>query len=175
MGSVLLIKTIKPKKRLDREHFRKTFYNAMRRIGTQVKKDFGKTTATWEHEVEFKESVSIGGPGPVLMVWTDDLIYRYVDQGTKPHEIWAGIYTGKSDKKALAFGSKFKAKTTPRVLGSGPGFSGGDVIFRPFVNHPGTEAREFSEMIQKSWEPKFKREMEATLRTAVKTSGYEVK
>ena len=175
MGSVLLMKVIKPKKAIDREHFRKSFYNSMRRVATQVRKDFGKTTATWEHKVEFKESVSIAGPGPILQVWTDDLIYKFVDQGTKPHEIWAGIYTGKSNKKVLAFGSQFKAKTQPRVLGSGPGARGGDMIFRPFVQHPGTEAREFSEMIQKDWKPRFKREMEATLRDAVKTSGYEVK
>ena len=175
MGSVLLLKVIRPKKRLDKDHFRREFYNAMKRCATQVKRDYKKTTQSWSHQPEFKESVSIAGPGPILQVWTEDLIYKFVDEGTKPHEIWAGIYTGKSDKKVLAFGSKFTPKTQPRVLGSGPGFSGGDVLFRPFVEHPGTKAREFSEMIQKDWEPRFKREMEATLREAVKTSGYEVK
>jgi len=174
MGSVLLIKAIKPKKSINRARFRQGFYNSMRRVATQVRKDYARTTRTWEHKVEFHEAVSISGPGPLLHVWTDDDIYRYVDEGTRPHEIWAGIYTGKSEAKVLAFPGTFRPKTQPGVLGSSSGSRGGPMIFRPYVQHPGSKGRGFSALIEKKWRPRFKREMEDTLRQLVKESGMEV-
>lgn len=168
---MIVMKSIKPQRMKDKA-FRFGMLNAMRRAGTAVRKDFKKTTATWEHKVVFEQSVSLAGPGPVLMVWTEDQIYKWVNDGTRPHEIWAGIYTGKSDKRALAFPSQSTPKTQPRLLGSGPGGSGGELLFRPYVNHPGTEAREFDEIIQAMWETKFKRQMEQAMSEAARKSGH---
>ena len=108
-----------------------------------------ETTENWEHKVVFRakrmdfpeKSVQ---PGVAVRVWTDDEIWRYVDEGTKPHEI--------RPKKAggvLAFPSMFKAKTQPQSLKSGAGASGGPVVVTQAVQHPGTKARNFSAMLQR--------------------------
>jgi hypothetical protein len=175
---MIVAKAIKPK-RLKDDAMRLTLLNRMRRVGTAIRKDFAETTKTWDHEVVFEQLISLTGPGPVVIVDTDDQIYHWVNDGTGEHgphhqsyEIWAGAYTGKSDKKSLAFPSMSVPKTTPNVIGSGPGSSGGDTVFRPFVVHPGIEPRNFDKIIQKKWEPKFKSEMEDAMRQAVKASGH---
>ena len=167
----ILIKEIKPS-RLKVDAMRLELLNEMRKVATQVKKDYEKTTKTWKHKPKFDVNISLKPPGPVLIVETDDEIYRYVDKGTKPHLIFAGIYTGKSDKKVLAFGSKFGAKTKPGVIGSSAGSSGGKTVLRPYVQHPGTKPRKFEEAITKIWTPKYKRQMEKAMGKAAKASGH---
>ena len=168
---MIVLKAIRPR-RLRDDALRLALLNEMRKVATEIKKDFAKTTATWAHRVQFTVLVSLTGPGPVVLVGTDDRVYRYVDEGTRPHLIFAGIYTGKSKKKALAFRGAFRAKTTPRVIGSGAGFKGGALVLRPYVQHPGTEARQFDVTIQGSWEPRFKRRMEAAMVQAAAKSGH---
>jgi hypothetical protein len=150
--------------------------NAMRLAATQIKKDFRKTTETWKHQPKFEDEISLTGPGPILTVFTEDEIYGYVSGGTRPHEIWAGIYTGKSDKKQLSFvwGGKgsYKAKTKPGVIGSSKGGATGSLTHRAYVQHPGTEARKFEETIQKKRQKWFKREMEKAMKVAAQKSGY---
>ncbi len=167
----ILIKEIKPSK-LRVDALRLELLNEMRKVGTDVKKDYEKTTRTWKHKPKFEVSVSLKPPGPTLIVETDDEIYGYVDKGTKPHLIFAGIYTGKSSKKALAFPSKFSPKTKPGVIGSSSGSSGGPTVFRPYVQHPGSKPRGFEEAIGKIWTPKYKRWMEAAMRKAARASGH---
>lgn len=168
---MIVWKDIKPQ-RLKDKRIRMVFLNAMRKEGTQIKHDFQRTTKTWEHKPKFEVEVSLSGPGPVVMVGTDDKIYGYVNEGTKPHLIMAGIYTGKSKKKVLAFPEGYTAKTVPGVLDAKDGGPHGDVILRPYVHHPGTEARRFDEEIQKLWEKRFKRDMEEVLGEVAKESGH---
>ena len=167
----ILVKEIKPSK-LKVDAMRLELLNEMRKVGTAVKKDYEKTTKTWKHKPKFEVDVSLKQPGPMLMVWTDDEIYGYVDKGTKPHLIFAGIYTGKSNKKALKFPSKFKPKTKAGVIGSTAGSSGGDKIVRAYVQHPGTKPRGFEEAIEKLWKTKYKRRMEGAMRKAARASGH---
>jgi hypothetical protein len=167
----LLIKQIKPG-RLKVDAMRLELLNEMRKAGTAIRKDFEKTTKTWEHKPKFTQEISLTGPGPTILVGTDDEIYGYVSRGTKPHPIFAGYYTGKSDKKVLAFGSKFKAKTRPGVIGSSSGGSSGKMVFTPFVQHPGTKPRKFEEAIEKKWRKQFKRRMEQAMARAAKASGH---
>lgn len=167
---MILTKTIKPS-RLKEDALRLELLNAIRDVGRKVKKDFEATVKTWEHKPEFEMLISLIG-GPTVLVATDDEIYRYVDEGTKPHPIFAGVYTGKSDKKVLAFPSIFKPKTTPNVIGSGPGFKGGDTVLRPYVNHPGTKPRNFSKIIKKKWDKPYKRRMEQAMKDVARKSGH---
>lgn len=169
--SALVYKVIKPS-RLRVDAMRLQMLNDMRAVGTKIKADYEKTTATWEHKVKFEQQISLSG-GPQVEVYTTDEIYGYVDQGTKPHDIWAGYYTGKSNKKVLAFSSQSTPKTIPGVIGSSAGSAGSVDTFRPYVaNHPGTKARNFSKEIEKIWQPRFKREMEATMSRVAKVSGH---
>jgi len=167
----LVIKEIKPS-RLRDDKLRLTLLNEMRKVGTEMKQDFEKTTATWEHKPKFTVDVSLTQPGPQLMVGTDDEIYGYVSKGTKPHAIFAGIYTGKSNKRALAFPSKSSPKTRPGVIGSTSGSRGGKTVVRPYVQHPGTKPRKFEEAIAKLWKKRFKDRMEAAMKKVARESGH---
>jgi hypothetical protein len=95
----------------------------MREAAEAVKADFEKTTSGWKHQPEF----SIDGDGMNFTISTDDEIYGYVDKGTRPHIIVA------KNARVLRFET------------------GGDIVFTPRVNHPGTKARLFTEQIAKSW------------------------
>jgi len=167
----IVIKQIKPAA-LKQDAMRLELLNAMRKAGTQIKKDFEATTRTWEHKPKFEVVISLTGPGPVVLVDTDDEIYGYVSKGTKPHEIWAGIYTGKSNKKTLAFPARSTSKTKPGFIGSFGGSRSSQTVVRPYVNHPGTKARNFDETIQKRRQTWFKGEMEKAMAKAAKASGY---
>ena len=171
--ATIVFKLIKPPKLKDGV-FRLEMLNAMRKSGTVIKGDFEKTTATWKRKPKFEVDISLTGPGPIVLVDTNDEIYNYVNSGTKPHPIFAGIYTGKSNKKALAFPSRFTAKTKPGYIGSMRGSSGGKTVVVPYVNHPGTKARSFDKVIQKRRQKWFKKEMEAAMKEAAKKSGYGV-
>lgn len=111
--------------------------------GRDVKKDFERTTANWETPVDFRVTAERDG----VTISTESEIYGYVDDGTKPHDI------APKHAKRLRFSvGGFQPKTNPRVIGSGQGRSGAVTVFRRIVHHPGTEAREFSKILQDKWQ-----------------------
>lgn len=176
---MIVAKSIKPA-RLREKAMRLELLNAMRKAGTGIKKDLLKPTATWKHKPKFEVLVSLTGPGPVVLVATDDDIYRWIDEGTglygpkkKPYEIWAGYYTGKSDKKVLVFPSAFTPKTTQGSLKAGAGSSGGSLVHTPYVTHKGIKPRDFDGQVSEIWDKgkKFKRLMEKAMRRAAQVSG----
>lgn len=183
---MILAKAIKPA-RLREKAMLAALNVGLVKAGATVKKDFQGTTSTWTHKPKFEVVITRRPHGPELFVGTDDEIYRYVDLGTGiygpnkakygaqgGYEIWAGFYTGKSDKKFLAFPSAFTPKTTPGSLKSGPGASGPVDTFRAMVVHPGIKPRRFSEIIAEKRTPWFKRQMEAAMRQAAKVSGNPI-
>jgi hypothetical protein len=103
--------------------------------------DFEVTTQTWEHKPDF---VTNATPGK-RQVYTTDKIYKYVNDGTKPH-----IITAKNAKQ-LVFGVPYGAKTTVQVIGSGQGSKGRTIVRKKSVQHPGNEAREFTVVIAEKW------------------------
>lgn len=168
---MVLWKQVKPSKmRIDA--FRLEFLSALKKAGREVVKDFEKTVATWNKKPAFLVAVSLTGPGPILEVYTEDEIYKYVSRGTKPHLIWAGYYTGKSDHKVLAFPSSSTPKTRPGFIGSGAGSRSKSTTYRPYVQHKGIKARKFEEAIAKGRMSWFKKEMEAAMRRAAQKSGH---
>jgi hypothetical protein len=178
VASAVVVKEIRPERFKDKA-FKDAILKAAKAYAKELQKDFEKTTATWETEVEFEQEVDYKPNGPTVLVGTDNEIYGYVNNGTKRHPIFAGIYTGKSNKKVLAFqwGGKgsYKPKTKPRVIGSGPSSISGAQPWRlPYVDHPGFEGRHFDEEIQKQHEPKFKRAMEKAMSDARKASGHAI-
>lgn len=176
-----LVKVIKPAKFKDAE-FQRVLRNAMRRAGTQVVKDFEKTTRTWKTKPKFSlrtHATSLRESASIEIVW-DDPIYTYVNDGTVDQGdkggpgilIWAGYYTGKSDKKVLAFNVPSTPKTRPGSINSGPGATGDTKVVRPYVVHHGIKGRHFDRLIKKGRETWFKREMEAAMREAALASGH---
>lgn len=130
--------------------------------------EFMLSTATWKHNVKFEKIIQVGPDSVQILVDTDDEIYRYVNEGTRAHEIWA--------KKApvLAFPSIFTPKSQPGRQASGSGGSGGETVFTPYVHHPGTKARRFDKTIMKTFTPKYKRRMEKAMTEAAKASGHSM-
>ena len=178
-SAALVIKEIKPARFKDKA-FKAALAKAAKKAGKDIKKDFEATTKTWKHKVKFTV-VSALDPNIEVLVGTDDEIYGYVNSGTglwgpkhSKYPIFAGIYTGKSNKKALAFPASYKAKTRPRVIGSTGGGSSGPIVIRPYVEHPGIKPREFDKVIQKKWVSPFKRRMERAMRDAAKASGHSM-
>jgi hypothetical protein len=136
------LKVIKPKgKAIDAERIIAGVRKAMDEAKEGAIKDFQSTTSTWNHKVAFTATATRDG----YDVGTSDEIYGYVDQGTRPH-----VIVGHGGP--LVFQSGYKAKTSPRVIGSSGGGATGAVVFTRMVQHPGTAAREFTETILAKWQ-----------------------
>ena len=157
---MIVWKTIKPSK-LKQKEFRLAALNRMRKVGVKVRADFEKTTATWEHDVDFDQAISLSQKdgGPTLLVDTGDKIYKFVSGGTKV--------------RYATMTPDFVPKTVPRVIGSGPG-AGGVAFVNKQRPRPGIKAREFNAVIADKWRAPFKREMEAALRDARKKCGHAI-
>ena len=170
MPAAVQIKVIKPQRFKD-EAFKRAMEAAAKEAAKAMEADFDKTVATWDNKPDFEKIVSVD-PNVEILVGTDDEIYGYVNDGTRPHPIFP------VRAKALSFqwGGKgsYKAKTKPRVIGSTPGGPSGPRVSRPYVQHPGTKARKFDETIEKKWRAPFKRRMEKAMSDAAKASGHAI-
>ena len=87
MPSAVVVKEIRPERFKDTE-FKKAILRAAEAYSKELLKDFEATTATWEHNVEFERIVDYEPRGPEVFVGTDDEIYGYVNNGTRPHPIF---------------------------------------------------------------------------------------
>lgn len=166
MASVLQFKQIKPK-RFQGSKAVNILLGATRKAGNDIRKDFEETTKTWTNKPEFQVVYAVRPNGPEVLVGTDNEIYRYVNEGTKPHPIFP------VRAKALRFQAGYVAKTVPGQLFSRAGGSFGNVVFRPYVMHPGTEARNFDDIIQKAWKSKFKTRIEQAMREAAEATDHK--
>lgn len=165
MTSVIQFKQIKPG-RFQGSAAVNILTGATRKAGNDIRKDFELTTETWSKKPKFEVVYQVKPNGPEVLVGTDNEIYRYVNEGTKPHPIFP------VRAKALRFQSGYTAKTVPGQLYSRAGGAFGETVFRGYVMHPGTEARKFDEIIQKTWRSKFKSRMEEAMRQAAKATGH---
>jgi hypothetical protein len=119
--------------------------NALTGAALDVKVDLQVTTRTWSEKN--KPTFKITKKRLGRTIYTYSKIYSYVDEGTPPHTIKA-----KTPGKPLAFRVPYKAKTAPRVIASKTGGVGAEWKSAYEVEHPGTEAREFTDTIQEKWE-----------------------
>lgn len=115
--------------------------DTLRDLGKEAKADFNRITRTWEHRVSVE--VLMDPRNLDLIVGTDDKIFGMLEKGTRPHAIFP------KRAKALRFMSGFTPKTTPNSIFSGQGRSFGSVVFRPFVQHPGTKPRNWMNVIDR--------------------------
>lgn len=140
--------------------------DGMRKIAKDIVADFEKTTASWKHKPKFDVKVSLRGRTPTLEVSTMDEVYRWTDEGTSPHVIVP------VKAKVLVFPSRFSPKTSPGVLGSGPGLVGGPNIYAHVVLHPGTQPRKFSEKITAKWRGEFGKRMKVVMKDVAEATGH---
>lgn len=137
------MKAIKPKaSAVEYTRVVKIVQQTMEEVKDNVLVDFKQTTSTWQHDVPFTASRTADG----FTVGTDDAIYGYVDQGTKPHIIEAKA------GKMLAFSTGGSPKSRVRSIIASRGSKGSKRVFARRVRHPGTKARGFSSAIQEKWQ-----------------------
>lgn len=122
--------------------------NGLTAAAKATKIDFDVTTQTWRKRPDF----TIKDQPSERIIATDNEIYGYVNDGTRPHIIVA------KNGKSLAFkwGGKgsYSPKTAVRVIGSGASSQSGSIIRPRAIHHPGTDAREFDQVIADKWEDK---------------------
>lgn len=172
----VVFKAIKPS-RFDDKKFKEDMRHAVEREGRKILKDYENIVKTWKHKPEFKVSTSVTAKtgGVLLEVWTDSkteegLIFKFVDEGTKPHEI-----RPKGPGYPLRFASAFQPKTKPRTLSSSAGKTGPRDTRAWVVQHPGTEAREYTDEIEKKWQKPFAKDMQDAMNKAAKESPHSIK
>lgn len=163
MAEVFQVKLIKAKK-LNVDAFADEIKKALKAEGQDVVGEYEKTTGTWKKKPEFEVLIDTSGGEAAVLVGTDNEIYNYVDQGTRPHIIRP------VRARALRFKSGYKAKTTPGKIGSQSGGSFGDTVYAQQVRHPGSKAREFSQVIQKRRKKPFTRRMVKAMQKAGKNA-----
>lgn len=162
------IEAIRPRKSplIDTKAFTRELSKAVDKTANDMRGDFEKTTRTWDTDVKFyvrPKGGQIGRRDMVITVYTNNQIYQYVDEGTKPHII--------RPKKAstLRFLSNHKAKTRPGFIGSSQGGSSGESVFSKEVMHPGTRPRNFAAIIAKRHAPRFKKNVDAAMARAARS------
>jgi|SRR5690606_7855492 len=166
---MIVIRPVKPKL-LDRFRLFSIMRSMMDEVAREIHEDFKKTVETWDRKPEFtvKRSVSVFGPKMVIEVSTDDLVYRWIAEGTRAHEIVADEYP------VLVFRSEYASKTVPEEIGSWPSAEYGDLIITESVYHPGIEPRDFEQTIREKWEPILRFRLEHALRAGARRSGYGI-
>lgn len=153
------MKLIIPKKLIaDPAKMARALTNAMNGVAKDVKIDFAVTTQTWRHRADF----AISSPATYTRrVATDDEIYGYVNDGTRPHIIQAkpgGI---------LEFWTPFTSKTLPNQIMSRAGRVGNTINRARLVQHPGTTARKFDVAIKQKWDKQFGQIMQRAIDSEV--------
>lgn len=106
------------------------------------KDQYEKTTEEWDTKPDFQvKRASRTGQTIMGSVTTDNEVFIYVDQGTRPHIITA------RRAPMLAFQTGYKAKTVPKQFRSRAGGKFGPWARKYSVRHPGTEARGWTEIL----------------------------
>jgi len=169
----MLLKNIRSKKSkaqlLDLNNIaRKAIEQALKdKIAPVLIKSHNLVVADWKNKPEFDTRIAVRPDKISMTVFPSGPnagIYEIVDQGSPPHVIRP------VKAKLLVFRTGYKSKTLakPARTVSGGGKATGDVVRAKLVHHPGSEAREFSEVIAKDIQPQFKTLIDNTFRTVSK-------
>lgn len=127
---------------------------AARRLAQNAMSDLESITATWDHKVDFELRYKLAPSKDIeeFVIYNDDLIFKFVDEGTKPHDIPMQNITPEFDenghiklRKRLKFTKNSSPKTNRGDFFSSPGYPGDEYVFAQIVHHPGAEPRHFSE------------------------------
>ena len=134
---------IKPPKLPTGEEYLKAIQAAVYKSAGLTLKDLQSTVSSWSNKPKFDVTITKTGNDYSVTAGTDDVIYGYVNNGTKPHDIKP------RRSKYLRFSSGYVAKTRVGIIGSIPGGAFGSDMFSKGVFHPGFPGRKFVDAIQK--------------------------
>jgi len=138
-----------------------------RRVKPTLVKSHEAIVKNWKSDIGFKARKFISGDQIAISInatGRDKEIWRHVDQGTKPHVILP------KNVPRLRFKTGYKPKTLakPARTVSGGGVATGPTVYAKKVNHPGSEAREFTKTIAEDIKPGFKKEIDNAFRQAAR-------
>lgn len=113
-------------------------------IGNDWARNNRRVVSDWTNKPKFQVRVDTSNSAYIdlLIIATGEHapLWYWTDLGTKPHKIRA------KNAPALLFQSNYSARTLPIAkFKQGTGLSSGSWNRRQEVNHPGTEARKFTE------------------------------
>lgn len=153
---MLRVEVIIPKQLVfDPKRMLKTVDNALDQAAAGCKADFNTTTSTWNHRPTFLVRKGAGE----RTIYTSDVIYNYVSEGTRPH-----IIRPRQAKRLHFFRTGFRPKSRYRYIGSNQGaVANQDETFTQLVHHPGTAAREFEKVIAEKWEKELPIELQRAI------------
>lgn len=148
------------------EVFKNEMIKAMEGINKEIKADFEKTVATWDHKPDFIATVTPFADAIVGHVGTKrisgekppELIYYFISEGTKVRH---AIMT-----------PDFSPKSRVRTIDSFAG-QGGLLRVDPRFDGPGIEGRKFDEAIATKHRARVPFRLEVALRKAVIASGHK--
>lgn len=142
---------------LDPKKLSRAIENALDGAALGAQADLQATVATWKHKPEFKIEAKLGRRD----VYTEDEIYGYVNDGTKPHQILP------KNGSVLRIGVGGRPKTVVGALRSNKGAAPKSFAYAKGVHHPGSEARKFDEAVQKKWDKQLPEIMQRSIDSAV--------
>lgn len=164
-------KAIKPGP-FDPDAIRNEIFQAANDIMRSIRRDFERTVETWDGDPyytsqegeqdssipEFEEGVWTDRGVIYAQVHTDEPLYFFLNDGTSVR------YATMTDP--------FEAKTTPNVIGSGPGRGG---LLYVDVNdpRPGIKARKWDRAIAHKHRPLIRRAMVAGIARGIDRSGHK--
>ncbi|MFG0252981.1 MAG: hypothetical protein ACF8NJ_08925 [Phycisphaerales bacterium JB038] len=148
--------------------------DAANTILRSIRRDFDRTVETWDGDPyytsqegenpssipEFLEGVWEDKGVINAQVHTDEPLYFFLNDGT--------------DVRYATMTDPFEAKTTPGVIGSGPG-RGGLLYVDVNTPRPGIEARKWDRAIAHKHRPLVRRALERGIARGVARSGHEYK
>lgn len=116
--------------------------SAGREIADGISKDYTDVQKTWNNT---SDPITTTANPYKWRIEVKGKIFRYVDHGTRRRKIKA------KRGKTLAFRAGYKRKSRKGSLTASSGGPFGDTVFAKEINHPGTDAREFTETIRAKW------------------------
>lgn len=128
-------------------------------VAAGMTEDYLDITATWDHAVVFERVKETQGELTVI-VYTDDEVLGYLNNGTRPHVIEP---RPDNPHQKLFFERDYTRKTSPRTIGSFAGGKHGPMVVSEGVFHPGNPAFAFDEAITAFWQPVFQERVQAVL------------
>lgn len=139
--------------------------SALNELKDGMVEDFESTVSTWSNKPSFTGRVILGASTFSVNVKASGDgadIWNMLNVGTRAHLIRP------RNARSLSFRSGYRAKTRPGRIRSSSGGASGPSVFAQAVQHPGTEAREWTKAIGDKWKPEFKPLMDNAIRRATR-------
>lgn len=145
--------SIKPRL-FDNRIFHEAFVDAAEKVMQDAAKSFTDATKDWKHKPTFVGTAKITNKNIAIIIQTDDKIFKFVDEGTKPH-----IIRPIAPNKVLHWND-------------GPHGEGGEDRFATIVHHPGYAGAKISESAQVIWTGLMPKYFDEALRKTAQETGH---